>query len=637
MWVLILLFALSTAILGWTLFGYFLALWFMGLFRRDVRPALPGKWPLLSVVVPCLDERERIDAKIANLSSLVYPRDCLEVVFVDGGSRDGTAAAILAAAAHDGVLRLVSSPVRGKVLQLNHVLPQLRGEIVVSTDVDACLEPDALQWLAAEFAASPDVGVVGAYCRPPEDAYDVERYYWDAQNRGRLIESRACSSSIVVAPCYAFRRELLTAFPADVVADDVYIAFLCNTLGHRVAYSRHASAVETRSPARLTEFLAHKFRKSNAFLLESLRFLYRLPDMSAAWKTMYLTRIAQQLFIPAALAAWLLIAASLVTLTPDPRFDVVGMGAAGLLVLLGLTSYAFRTVYLPEAGRYSAVTVAKGWILTTLLLAVTGLTYPFYRQDSVYARLRAAGAVGERRRSREGISISEPVDALLHQLSLRVPPSKPRLTLRLADAAIRSVVLRQPRLRYVDFSLDFKCNLHCEHCFATALAKPRGRRMVLEDYRRVSREAMALGAVNFSFQGGEPLMLDGLGDIVQACAPDRNVISVTTNGTLVTRERARHLRTDRRRHPHGQPRQQHPCGARPVPGRAGHVRAHDGRDRRRARRRPARLPGHRRHAAERPGARASPDSCASPRSSAACSTSSSRCRQESGRMRRSCS
>jgi MoaA/NifB/PqqE/SkfB family radical SAM enzyme len=121
-------------------------------------------------------------------------------------------------------------------------------------------------------------------------------------------------------------------------------------------------------------------------------------------------------------------------------------------------------------------------------------------------------------------------------------PSKPRLTLRLANAVVRSGVLRQPRLRYVDFSLDFKCNLHCEHCFATALAKPRGRRMEREDYRRVSAEAMALGAVNFSFQGGEPLMLDGLGDIVSACAPDRNVISVTTNGTLVTPERARYLR-----------------------------------------------------------------------------------------------
>jgi biofilm PGA synthesis N-glycosyltransferase PgaC len=406
MWILILIFGLATAVLGWTLFGYFLALWFVSLFRRDATPAFPEDWPFLSVVVPCLDEGERIQAKIENLRTVAYPRARLEVVFVDGGSSDGTVDAILAAAADDPGLRLLRSPARGKVPQINHVLPELRGEVVVSTDVDARLERDALQWLAAEFAASPETGVVGAYCRPPDDSYVVDRYYWDAQNRGRFIESRAASSSIVVAPCYGFRRELLPAFPEDVVADDVYVAFLCNTLGQRVVYSRHARAVELRSPARLTEFLPHKFRKSNAFLLESLRFLYRLPQMGTAWKIVFVTRIAQQLFIPLALAAWLLVAASLVTLAPDPRFDIVGMGAVALLALLGLTSYAFRTVPLPGAGRYSVITVAKGWVLTTLLLALTGLTYPFYRQSSEYARIRAAGVAPERgRRSREGVSV----------------------------------------------------------------------------------------------------------------------------------------------------------------------------------------------------------------------------------------
>lgn len=408
MWILILLFGLATALLGWTLFGYFLALWFVSLFRREARPVFPVRWPSLSVVVPCLDEVDRIKAKIDNLREIRYPRDRLEVVFVDGGSTDGTVAEIEGAASRDRGLRLVRAPMRGKILQINHVLPTLRGEIVVSTDVDARLEPDALQWLAAEFEASPETGVVGAYCRPPDDSYVVDRYYWDAQNRGRFIESRAFSSSIVVAPCYGFRRDLLDAFPADVVADDVYVAFLCNTQGRRTVYSRHARAVELRSPNKVTEFLPHKFRKSNAFLLESLRFLYRLPYMDGFWRIAFLTRIAQQLFIPLALAAWLLVAASLLTLA-DPRFDVVGMGAAALLALLGLTSYAFRTVVLPDhgPGGYSLVTVVKGWILTTLLLAVTGLTYPFYRQSSAYARIRAAHAApAANDRSREGVSAS---------------------------------------------------------------------------------------------------------------------------------------------------------------------------------------------------------------------------------------
>jgi len=66
--------------------------------------------------------------------------------------------------------------------------------------------------------------------------------------------------------------------------------------------------------------------------------------------------------------------------------------------------------------------------------------------------------------------------------------------------------------------------------------------MTVDDYARVASECMSLGAVNFSFQGGEPLLFQGLGSIMAACHPTRNVISVTTNGTLLTPERVAELK-----------------------------------------------------------------------------------------------
>ncbi|MEW5719973.1 MAG: radical SAM/SPASM domain-containing protein [Chloroflexota bacterium] len=121
-------------------------------------------------------------------------------------------------------------------------------------------------------------------------------------------------------------------------------------------------------------------------------------------------------------------------------------------------------------------------------------------------------------------------------------PNKPRLFFRLAGAVIKSYVFRRPPLRYVDFAIGFACNLKCEHCFATALQQPARRRMAVDDYARVARECMSLGAVNFSFQGGEPLLFHNLGEIIAACQPSRNVISVTTNGTLLTEERVAELK-----------------------------------------------------------------------------------------------
>jgi len=137
--------------------------------------------------------------------------------------------------------------------------------------------------------------------------------------------------------------------------------------------------------------------------------------------------------------------------------------------------------------------------------------------------------------------------AALRQLALNFRyafrPRKPILFARLARAVIAAKLLRRVRLRYVDFALDFACNLSCPHCFAAALRRPGRRVMAVEDYARVARQAMRLGAVNFSFQGGEPLLFPCLGEVIAACQPRRNVISVTTNGTLLSKERVAELRS----------------------------------------------------------------------------------------------
>ncbi len=122
-------------------------------------------------------------------------------------------------------------------------------------------------------------------------------------------------------------------------------------------------------------------------------------------------------------------------------------------------------------------------------------------------------------------------------------PSKPMLVPRLVHAVARGKLPGPPRLRYVDFSIGYGCNLKCTHCFAATLTKRGKQRMMeVDDYGRVAREAMALGAVNFSFQGGEPLLIRDLDAVIAACRPDRNVISVTTNGTLLTPQRLTELR-----------------------------------------------------------------------------------------------
>lgn len=121
-------------------------------------------------------------------------------------------------------------------------------------------------------------------------------------------------------------------------------------------------------------------------------------------------------------------------------------------------------------------------------------------------------------------------------------PHKPLLLFRLAKAVIKSYLFNIVPLRYVDFALDFKCNLKCAHCFTVSLEQDGRRKLTIGEYRDIARQSMELGTVNFSFQGGEPLLFDKLLEIINVFQPERNLISVTTNGTLLTKNRVTELK-----------------------------------------------------------------------------------------------
>ncbi|MFX0134494.1 MAG: radical SAM/SPASM domain-containing protein [Candidatus Hodarchaeota archaeon] len=121
-------------------------------------------------------------------------------------------------------------------------------------------------------------------------------------------------------------------------------------------------------------------------------------------------------------------------------------------------------------------------------------------------------------------------------------PHKPIMMLRLALTYFKILFLKKNPLRYVDFNITSACNLSCQHCFATVFKNNNRRKMKIEDYRRVIKQANKLGAVNFSFQGGEPLLYPQLEQLIKAAAPYKNVISVTTNGTPLSLERAKKLK-----------------------------------------------------------------------------------------------
>lgn len=118
---------------------------------------------------------------------------------------------------------------------------------------------------------------------------------------------------------------------------------------------------------------------------------------------------------------------------------------------------------------------------------------------------------------------------------------KPRLMARLAQRVVRAKFFQKPMLRYIDVCITTKCNLTCVHCFATSFDRQDRNILSPGEWREVARQCMDLGAVSFGLTGGEPMVHDKLVEVVRSLAPERNLISINSNGTLLTDSRAREL------------------------------------------------------------------------------------------------
>jgi cellulose synthase/poly-beta-1,6-N-acetylglucosamine synthase-like glycosyltransferase len=387
MFIIYLLYLFCFLVLWWGYFGYFI---FLKLFvlsgnnnnknNDDIIPL-----PTMTILVPCYNEENIIEWKIDNLLQLEYPRDKLEVIFLDGCSTDSTVQKIKDIIWASPYMRLVETGKRGKIPQINHVLSEITSDIIVNTDVDAELKKDVLLEIAKEFRNDERVGVVGAYV-VPKNCCREEAQYWNSQNQARLLESDAYSSSIVIAPCYAFRKGLIASFPDDVIADDIYTAFLSTVKGYRVIYCRNAVAFETRTPTNMRELVKHKFRKTNAYITEVLRFLYCLPRLDTFWRIIFLTRTLQVIGQAWVLLLYLLLTVSLITMK---QYEPVLYCFITAVISLGITHVTLKKVESPDLGQPKGFFLSlKVFIILTYLLILAGLTYPLYRQTSSYERIK---------------------------------------------------------------------------------------------------------------------------------------------------------------------------------------------------------------------------------------------------------
>jgi radical SAM protein with 4Fe4S-binding SPASM domain len=94
----------------------------------------------------------------------------------------------------------------------------------------------------------------------------------------------------------------------------------------------------------------------------------------------------------------------------------------------------------------------------------------------------------------------------------------------------------------VVWNLTRRCNLYCAHCYADATDKPQPGEMTTIEGKRLIDDLADFAVPVLLFSGGEPLLREDLFDLAAYAAGKGIRCVLSTNGTLITPEVAKHIK-----------------------------------------------------------------------------------------------
>ncbi len=107
--------------------------------------------PPVSILIPAHNEELVIEKTVQSLREMDYPREKIEIIVINDGSTDGTAAVVEKLAARDSRVRLFNVPselaTRGKGAALNLGIKEASHELIAVYDADNTPQPDSLRRL----------------------------------------------------------------------------------------------------------------------------------------------------------------------------------------------------------------------------------------------------------------------------------------------------------------------------------------------------------------------------------------------------------------------------------------------------------------------------------------------------------
>ena len=237
----------------YTYIGYGVVVW--ALIRlRPKRPVIADIssdfTPDVTLIVPAYNELNCLPAKVANSLGQLYPLERIHFLFVTEGSTDGSDD-YLRNNYGDSIEILGGSERRGKVAAMNRAMQQIKTPIVIFTDANTQLNPEAVRNIVRHFR-DPEIGAVAGEKRiqttdSESAAGSGEGLYWKYESQLKRWDAELHTIVGAAGELFAVRTELYEPISPDTILDDFIISLKIAGRGYRVAYEPEAYALERPS------------------------------------------------------------------------------------------------------------------------------------------------------------------------------------------------------------------------------------------------------------------------------------------------------------------------------------------------------------------------------------------------------
>ena len=225
------LFGVSITFIVYILIVYpYLLRWLAFLFGSKHETVGFLDFPSVTIVVPCFNEEVNVSNKLEDIFKTRYPKDKMEVLFVDNGSTDKTVV-FLENLLGSYSFRLITSP-PGKTQAINKALAVSSAEIIVSTDCDTSWSKDALEKLIQPLACK-NIGAVCATPRIRKSIFNSKLNYHIGEWIIRSLESELDTCSSLDGRLMAFKKSALGTIREDASTDDLEITLALRKKGFR--------------------------------------------------------------------------------------------------------------------------------------------------------------------------------------------------------------------------------------------------------------------------------------------------------------------------------------------------------------------------------------------------------------------